>query len=154
MHLNGEKLFNVIWREKLAGNGQNNNHARIQRGGPGVRTPTGIWKFYLKKGNFRIFLGGWTPPRLWPKITIFVGPPLMKISGSAHDNDSEKKKNDPRGFMCPCPGAWYLYVIKHLLWNRLAHLGHTFCGAWLGRGNESLYKWSRSHAQDGHHGYK
>ena len=28
------------------------------------------------------------------------------------------------------------------------------CGAALGRGNESLYKWSRSHDQDGHHGYK
>ena len=30
----------------------------------------------------------------------------------------------------------------------------TSCGASLGRGNESLYKWSRSHDQDGHHGYK
>ena len=24
----------------------------------------------------------------------------------------------------------------------------------LGRGNESVYKWSRSHDQDGRHGYK
>ena len=32
-------------------------------GGAGVRTPPGIWKFYLKKGNFGIFVG--------------VGPPLV-----------------------------------------------------------------------------
>ena len=29
----------------------------------------------------------------------------------------------------------------------------NFLGASLGRGNESLYKWSRSYDQDGRHGY-
>ena len=28
------------------------------------------------------------------------------------------------------------------------------CGTALGRGNENLNKWSRSHDQDGHHRYK
>ena len=37
---------------------------------------------------------------------------------------------------------------------RLANQSQTSCGASLGRGNESLYKWSRSHDQDGRHGYK
>ena len=35
---------------------------------------------------------------------------------------------------------------------RLGTISNT--GASLGRGNESLYKWSRSHAQDGRHCYK
>ena len=32
--------------------------------------------------------------------------------------------------------------------------GHSRSGASLGKGNESLYKWSGSHDKDGHHGYK
>ena len=43
-------------------------HARIQRGGPGVRTPPPLEfeKYYLKKGNFGIFFffGGGGGPRL------------------------------------------------------------------------------------------
>ena len=38
-------------------------------------------------------------------------------------------------------------------WETLHFLG-IYCGASLEKGNESLYKWSRSHDQDGHHGYK
>ena len=63
----------------------------------------------------------------------------------------------PQGVVCPCPGAIYLYmttIFKHLLhWNRLANQSQILCGASLGRGNESLYKWSRSHDQDGRHAH-
>ena len=63
-----------------------------------------------------------------------------------------------QGVVCPCPRAIYMYmtiILKHhLLWNHLANQSQTLCGAFLGRGNESLYKWSRSHDQDGRHGYK
>ena len=41
-----------------------------------------------------------------------------------------------------------------LLWNRLPNQSQTSCGASWGKGNKSLYKWSRSHDQDGRHGYK
>ena len=64
----------------------------------------------------------------------------------------------PWGVVCPCPGAIYMYmtiIFKDLLLlNCLANQSQTSCGASLGRGNESLYKWSRSHDQDGRHGYK
>ena len=40
-----------------------------------------------------------------------------------------------------------------LLWNRWANQNQTSCGASLGRGDESLYKWSRSHDQDGRHAH-
>ena len=36
----------------------------------------------------------------------------------------------------------------------LANQSKTLCGAFLGRVNESLNKWYRSHDQDGRHGYK
>ena len=64
----------------------------------------------------------------------------------------------PLGVVCPCPGAIYMYIsimFKHLLLgNCLANQSQTSCGASLGRGKESLYKWSRSHDQDGRNGYK
>ena len=67
------------------------------------------------------------------------------------------KKIWPQGVVCPCPGAIYLYmttIFKHLLhWNRLANQSQILCGASLGRGNESVYKWSRSHDQDGRHAH-
>ena len=57
-----------------------------------------------------------------------------------------------------CPGAIYMYmtiIFKHFLHrNCIANQSQTSCGASLERGNESLYKWSRSHDQDGRHGYK
>ena len=63
-----------------------------------------------------------------------------------------------KGVVCPCPRAIYMYmaiIFKHpLLWNRLANQSQTLCGSSLERGNGSLYKWSRSHDQDGRHGYK
>ena len=44
-----------------------------------------------------------------------------------------------------------VHIFKRLLLrNRLANQSQILCGASLGRGNESLYKWSRSHDQDGH----
>ena len=43
-----------------------------------------------------------------------------------------------------------VHIFKRLLlWNRLANQSQILCGASLGRGNESLSKWSRSHDQDG-----
>ena len=45
-------------------------------------------------------------------------------------------------------------MLKHLLLrNRLADQSQILCGASLGRGNESLYKWSGSHDQDGRHAH-
>ena len=45
-------------------------------------------------------------------------------------------------------------MLKHLLLrNRWADQSQILCGASLGRGNESLYKWSRSHDQDGRHAH-
>ena len=40
------------------------------------------------------------------------------------------------------------------LWNRLTNQSQISCGASLWRGNESFYKWSRSHDQDGRHASK
>ena len=61
------------------------------------------------------------------------------------------------GVVCPCP--CYIHVDNHNIQtaSSLKPLGQSkpnFFGASLGRGNESLYKWSRSHDQDGRHGYK
>ena len=53
-------------------------------GGGGPDPPPGIRKFYLKKGNFGIFWGLY-PPRHRQYFTILVGPPLVKMSGSAHE---------------------------------------------------------------------
>ena len=68
------------------------------------------------------------------------------------------KKMDPRGRSAPNPWQYTMYIAiifkDLLLWNRLANKNQTSCGAFLGRENENLYKWSRSHDQDGHHGYK
>ena len=47
-----------------------------------------------------------------------------------------------------------VHIFKHLLIrNCLANQSQILCGASLGRGNESLYKWSRSHDQDGRHAH-
>ena len=47
-----------------------------------------------------------------------------------------------------------VHIFKHLLLqNRLANQSQILCGASLGRGNESLYNWSRSHDQDGRHAH-
>ena len=40
-----------------------------------------------------------------------------------------------------------------LLWNQWSNQSQISCEASLGRGNKSLYKWSRSHDQDGHHAH-
>ena len=98
MHLNGENCQNVIWREKLYGNGQMD------------------WIFMI--------------------LNIKV----------------------PQGQVCPHPGAIYIYITvifkDLLLWYCLANQSQTLYGAFLGRENESLYEWSRSHDQGGRHGYK
>ena len=45
-------------------------------------------------------------------------------------------------------------MLKHLLLrNRLADQSQTLCGAFLGRGNESLFAASGSHDQDGRHAH-
>ena len=65
-----------------------------------------------------------------------------------------------RWLSAPVPGAIYMYmymtkIFKHLLLrNRSANQSKTLCGASSGRGNESLFNWSRSHDLDGRQGYK
>ena len=50
-----------------------------------------------------------------------------------------------------CPSS-SVHIFKRLIvWNRLNNRSQILCGASLGRGNKSLYKWSRSHDQDGRH---
>ena len=45
-------------------------------------------------------------------------------------------------------------MFKHLLlWNGFANQSQILYGASLGRGNENLYKCSRSHDQGGHHAH-
>ena len=47
-----------------------------------------------------------------------------------------------------------VHIFKHLLLRkRLANRSQILCGASLERGNESLYKWSMSHDQDGRHAH-
>ena len=67
-------------------------------------------------------------------------------------------KFKPLGGCLPLPQG-YIHVYFHnnetsSPLKRLANQSQTLCGASLGRGNVSLYKWSRSHDQDGRHGYK
>ena len=58
------------------------------------------------------------------------------------------------GDCLPLPRG-YIHVYDHNIeTSSLANQLQTFCRASLGRGNESLYKWSRSHDQDGRQGYK
>ena len=69
-----------------------------------------------------------------------------------------EKNKCPLGVVRPCPGAINMFttiIFKHLLCNRLANQSQTLCGALLGTGYESLYKWSRSrsHDQNGRNGY-
>ena len=66
------------------------------------------------------------------------------------------KKIWPQGVVCPSSGAIYMYMIfKHLLLcNHVANQCQTLYGASLGSGNKNLYKWSNSHNQDSHRGYK
>ena len=59
----------------------------------------------------------------------------------------------PQGVVCPCPGA---HVYDHHIqtaspMNCLANQRQILCGASLGSGNKCfyMYKWSRSHDQDG-----
>ena len=66
-----------------------------------------------------------------------------------------KKTLTPGGCL-PLPRGYILVYDHHfqtvlLHWNRLANQSQILCGASLRRGNESLYKWSRSHDQDGRH---
>ena len=65
--------------------------------------------------------------------------------------------------------SWYKYLIVSLVFSHLGFWSGNlfliapfpdlcllvpFCGVSLGRENEILYKWSRSHDQDGRHGYE
>ena len=58
-------------------------HARIQRSGPPPPRNLKILPKKLILGFF--FWGGVDPPRLRQYFTILVGPPLVKMSGSAHE---------------------------------------------------------------------
>ena len=51
---------------------------------------------------------------------------------------------------CDCFFVCFCFV---LFFYEIAYCIYILCGASLGRGNESLYKWSRSHDQDGHHAH-
>ena len=59
---------------------------RGSRGGGAPADPLPPWnlKILPKIGNFGIFWG-LDPPRLRQYFTILVGPPLVKMSGSAHE---------------------------------------------------------------------
>ena len=55
------------------------------------------------------------------------------------------------------PGSVVVVIVHHFqMSSPLKPLDQSMpilCGALLGRGNESLYKWSRSHDQDGRHAH-
>ena len=104
----------------------------------------------------------------WPikaKLYVWIGKTVIKSfnGGKLAEKDYIDwiillmKKIWHQGVVWPCPGTIYLYmttIFKHLLhWNRLANQSQILCEASLGRGNESLYKWSRSHDQDGRHAH-
>ena len=63
----------------------------------------------------------------------------------------------PRGLSAPAPGAIHVYDHNIQTSSSLKPLSQSkpnFMWSILKKGNESLYKWSRSHDQDGRHGYK
>ena len=58
-------------------------------------------------------------------------------------------KKMTHGGVSPCPEAIYMYkiiVFRYIAW---AFKAITSYGASLGSGKKSIYKWSRSHDQDG-----
>ena len=70
-----------------------------------------------------------------------------------------EKKLTPGGCL-PLPWG-YIHVYDHNIQTSTSlklllysNKSQTLSGALLGRGNENLYKRSRSHDQDGCHGYK
>ena len=75
--------------------------------------------------------------------------------------DYSEKRKRPKGFICPCTGVKY-HNIQTCLLVYAADSGERLQDHWssglyvvsLGWRNESLYKWLRSHDQDGRHGYK
>ena len=102
------------------------------------------------------------------RVVSKLGPSCLMLG-----SDSSWVRKIPRvrvvlGPSCPATGeliGWPCSVVRpsvvrpsvvrpQFQRNRLADQSQTSCGASLGRGNESLYKWSRSHDQDGRHGYK
>ena len=64
----------------------------------------------------------------------------------------------PEESVCPYPGAIYIVYYSDIQRSSalklLGKLKPNFMRALLGSGNESVYKWSRSHDQDIRHGYK
>ena len=54
--------------------------------------------------------------------------------------------------LLPPWGNIHVHVYYHNSQERLANQSQTPCGSSVGKGNESLYKWSRTHDQDGRHG--
>ena len=91
---------------------------------------------------------------LWLYRLVCVGPgwkPRRQVFSSPEPSGSQGEL-----IVYPCSGVRpsSVHNFKHLLlWNRLANQSQILCGASLGRGNESLYKWSRSHDQDGRHAH-
>ena len=82
------------------------------------------------------------PPTMCVDFFIISSPELLGSQGEL--------------IVYPCSGVRpsSVHNFKHLLLrNRLANQSQILCGASLGRGNESLYKWSRSHDQDGCHAH-
>ena len=63
------------------------------------------------------------------------------------------EKNLTPGGCLPLPRG-YIHVYDHNIQTSTSNKSQTLSGALLGRGNENLYKRSRSHDQDGYHGYK
>ena len=80
--------------------------------------------------------------------------------------DYSEEKKWPKGFICPYTGTIFyniriysrsqvsVYRTVGPLVSSSEYIGCQCSGVHPLAGNESLYKWSRSHDQDGHHGYK
>ena len=82
---------------------------------------------------------------------------LWKWANKQKIYDSEKWT--PRAGLPQPRGSIHVHVYYHniQICSSLKPFGQSkpnVNGAFLGRENESLYKWSRSHDQDGYHGYK
>ena len=105
-------------------------------------------------GHMIFFFAVSPPPHSWEKILMVHILSVFVIFSSSEPLGSQGEL-----IVYPWSGVRRcrpsVYIFKHLLlWNRLTNQSQILCGASLGRGNESLYKWSRSHDQDGRHTQK
>ena len=97
--------------------------------------------------------------KIWPQGVVCPCPGAIYLYMTTIFSSPEPSGSQGELIVYPYPGVGcrrrrHQTMFKHLfLWNRFANQSQILCGASLGRGNESLYKWSRSHDQDGHHSH-